>query len=237
SIRLTLCWKTAVILPTNRVAAAINATKICQVCCALPKASSNSRIKPTKIDTFTIVAMKEVNTVGAPSYTSGVQKWNGAAETLKAIDTSRSNSPAIKTGATCGRWFQISSIKKVPVVLAPYKNAIPSNISPVENDPIRKYFNAASLLFRFRLSDPVRIYSGIEMISIPKNNISKVLKVVTIATPQRTKKISAKYSARLLPIFSISRPLNNTSKSVLTKAMALPSNPNVSKKSILCVSI
>src|SRR6185312_12344365 len=144
-MRFTLCWKTAVTFPMNNVAAAINATYSCHCAWLSPKASSNNRIKPTKIDTFTIVAMKEVNTVGAPSYTSGVQKWNGAAETLNAIDTSRSNSPAINTGATCGRWFQISSIKKVPVVLAPYKNAIPSNISPVENDPIRKYFNAASL--------------------------------------------------------------------------------------------
>ena len=38
---------------------------------------------------LTIVAMNEVNTVGAPSYTSGVQKWNGAAETLKLNETKK----------------------------------------------------------------------------------------------------------------------------------------------------
>ena len=66
---------------------------------------------------------------------------------------------------------------------------------PVENAPIKKYFNAASLLFRLRLSLPVSIYKGIDMISIPKNNISSVLNVAHNATPHKTKNINAKYSA------------------------------------------
>src|SRR5579859_3208792 len=180
----------------NKVAAVMIATKICHFSWLSPKASSKSRTNPIKIDTFTIVAINDVNTVGAPSYTSGVQKWNGAALTLKAIDTSSNNRPAINTGVTAALPLHRSSIKKVPVELAPYKKAIPNSINPVENDPIRKYFSEASLLFRLRLSAPVRIYNGIEMISIPRNNISNVLKVVTIDTPQSTKKISAKYSAR-----------------------------------------
>ena len=43
---------------------------------------------------LTMVAIKEVNTVGAPSYTSGVQKWNGAADTLKLNETKIKINPA-----------------------------------------------------------------------------------------------------------------------------------------------
>src|ERR1700722_7972737 len=161
--------------PIKSVAAAIIATNNCQVFDVSPKASSKSRTKPTKIDTFTIVAIKEVNTVGAPSYTSGVQKWKGAAETLKAIATSSNNSPAASNGVTAGRGVHKSSIIKEPPGLAPYRNAIPNNINPVEKEPIRKYFNAASFPFRLRFSLPVRIYNGMESISIPRNNINKEL--------------------------------------------------------------
>ena len=44
---------------------------------------------------FTMVAMKEVNTVGAPSYTSGVQKWKGAADTLNAMLMNSSIKPEV----------------------------------------------------------------------------------------------------------------------------------------------
>ena len=45
--------------------------------------------------TFTMVLIKEVKTVGEPSYTSGVQKWKGAAETLKERATINSTSPVV----------------------------------------------------------------------------------------------------------------------------------------------
>src|SRR5437764_54597 len=51
-----------------------------------PNASSNNRKNPIKPAAFTTVAMKEVNTVGEPSYTSDVQKWNGAADTLNDME-------------------------------------------------------------------------------------------------------------------------------------------------------
>ncbi len=47
---------------------------------------------------FTTVAMNDVNTVGAPSYTSGVQKCSGAADTLNAMEKSNSSIPAIING-------------------------------------------------------------------------------------------------------------------------------------------
>ena len=66
---------------------------------------------------------------------------------------------------------------------------------PVLNAPIKKYLSAASLLFKFRLSLPVSMYRGIDIISIPINNINKVLNVADIATPHKTKNSKAKYSA------------------------------------------
>ena len=49
------------------------------------------------------------------------------------------------------------------------------------------------MLFRFFLSEPVRIYKGIDKISIPIKNINKPLKEVRMVTPHNTKKIRAKY--------------------------------------------
>ena len=50
---------------------------------AEPAAMMNSLAKPRKAAALTAVAMKAVTGVGAPSYTSGAQLWNGTAETLK----------------------------------------------------------------------------------------------------------------------------------------------------------
>jgi hypothetical protein len=65
---------------------------------------------------------------------------------------------------------------------------------PVENAPNKKYFKEASLLFKFLLSLPVKIYSGIEMISIPRKSINKERKEEDKVIPQRTKNINEKYS-------------------------------------------
>lgn len=40
-----------------------------------------------KIDIFETIATKVVTTVGIESYTSGLQKWNGAAEILNKNPT------------------------------------------------------------------------------------------------------------------------------------------------------
>ena len=85
---------------------------------------------------------------------------------------------------------------------------MPINIIPVEKAPIKKYFNEASLLFKLGLSVPVKIYSGIDIISIPRNSINKVLNEEAMATPHKTKNINAKYSETCLPTFSISLPFN-----------------------------
>ena len=99
-----------------------------------------------------MVAMKDVKTVGLPSYTSGVQKWKGAAETLKDIEASKSTNPMPFMGEIIPMPALMPSRKKVPA--SPYKNAIPISMSPVEKEPIRKYFNAASFDLRFVLALP-----------------------------------------------------------------------------------
>src|SRR5205814_2659511 len=92
---------------------------------------------------------------------------------------------------------------------------------PVEKAPIKKYFNEASLLFKFRLSLPVRIYNGIDIISIPRNKVSNVLKVAAIQTPHKTKNSKAKYSDTLLPTFSTSFPFNRKYNSVQKRTTAI----------------
>src|SRR6187455_1393181 len=93
-------------------------------------------------------------------------------------------------------------------------SVIPININPVEKDPSRKYFNDASLLFKFFLSLPVKIYNGIDMISIPRNRISNELKDDEIMIPQTKKKMnvqpiaivlkkSASLSNFIIPVISI----------------------------------
>ena len=44
---------------------------------------------------LTIIAMKAAILFGEPSYTSGLQKWNGTAETLNNNPTETSISPAL----------------------------------------------------------------------------------------------------------------------------------------------
>ncbi len=158
------------------------------------------------------------------------------------MEISSSNKPTMNKGEIGARPAATSSIKKLPSELAPYKKAIPSSIRPVEKAPIRKYFREASLLFRLRLSLPVNIYKGMEMISMPRNNISRVLNVVTRLTPQSTKKINAKYSATftpplpaspvspaLTPTLSISRADNKKYRRVAAKRIEFANKPKVPK--------
>ena len=62
---------------------------------------------------------------------------------------------------------------------------------PVEKEPIKKYFKAASLLNKFFLSAPVKIYKGIDKISMPINSINKLSKEVKILAPHKIKKNNA----------------------------------------------
>ena len=145
-------------------------------------------------------------------------------------------SPVIIIGEAAAFPMARSSRKKLPLSLAPYKKAIPSSMSPVLKAPIRKYFSEASLLFKFRLSLPVSMYRGMEMISIPINNISRLLKELAMDIPQSTKKMSAKYSPGLFPMAAISLAVQQEIKQGAAKAIQLNSKPKASKYSMLWVS-
>ncbi len=60
---------------------------------AWPNASVSTRNSAANAAALTPVAMNAVTGVGAPSYTSGAQAWNGTAATLKANPTSSSAKP------------------------------------------------------------------------------------------------------------------------------------------------
>src|SRR5439155_24448827 len=98
---------------------------------------------------------------------------------------------------------------------------MPISIKPVEKAPIRKYLREASLLFRFFLSLPVNMYNGMDMISMPRNSISKVLKEDAMLTPHRIKNINEKYSATLIPTLLKSRHERIKYNKVLPNAMLL----------------
>jgi hypothetical protein len=108
---------------------------------------------------------------------------------------------------------------------------------PVENAPIRKYFKEASLLLRFFFSLPVRIYKGMDMISILRNSMRRLLKEEARETPQRTKNIREKYSATSTPTDSMSLALSKRYKNVHPKATVLYRRPKLLKASIPWVSI
>src|SRR5690606_16538197 len=93
SIRFTLCCTTALILPIKSVRIAITSNAGTQKSCKGVKQYKNIRRKAAKPAVFTTVLINVVINTGAPSYTSGVQKWKGATPTLKAKPTKSNKTP------------------------------------------------------------------------------------------------------------------------------------------------
>jgi hypothetical protein len=109
SIRLKLCWYSAVMLPINKVMMVITNNTGVQNLPQLqnrPKINAGNAAKPAVLTT---VDMKAVISVGEPSYTSGVQKWKGAAPTLKQRPTIISIYRCKTTGRYCVGWVTIPS--------------------------------------------------------------------------------------------------------------------------------
>ena len=104
---------------------------------------------------FGAVDIKPTIGAGAPSYTSGVHTWNGAAATLNPKPT---NIIATATNASNGigplcKLLLIWSIFVDPV--APNINATPYRKNAVANDPSKKYFSEASALAASCRRNPV----------------------------------------------------------------------------------
>src|SRR4051794_18535716 len=99
SMRLMLSWRTAVMLPTVIVIAAITTIGLAQPSVpngttSPPSAIPNTRIIAATAAALTAAAMKPVTGVGAPSYASGAHMWNGTAATLKPNAITSKNPPA-----------------------------------------------------------------------------------------------------------------------------------------------
>src|SRR5579863_1149045 len=154
SNRLTLLCTNAPTLP--KVIDSAAATQRSQ---KRPGASmvNTTRSRTANAAAFGAVDMKPTIGAGAPSYTSGVQMWNGAAATLnpsptniRAMATYTSNS----TGPVCSFWLMMAMLVD-PV--APNIMATPYRKNAVANEPSRKYFSDDSLLEASLRRNPERI--------------------------------------------------------------------------------
>src|SRR6185503_11715489 len=96
-MRFTSVWTTAKIEPTASVRTAITYMAGRQSTLSAPNVTTNTRSRAANPAAFAADAMNPVTGVGEPWYTSGVQKWNGAAATLKANPNSKSARPATKS--------------------------------------------------------------------------------------------------------------------------------------------
>src|SRR5580704_13002125 len=104
------------------------------------------RNKTANAAAFGAVDINPTIGAGAPSYTSGVQTWNGAAATLNPRPT---NMKATATYASSGigpdcKAARMESMLVDPV--APNINATPYRKNAVANEPSRKYFSEDSAL-------------------------------------------------------------------------------------------
>jgi hypothetical protein len=123
--------------------------------------------------------------VGAPSYTSGVHMWNGAAATLKPNPTRSSAIPASSIGLSPRRYFATVApiVARFVDPVAPYVNAMPYKRNAVENAPSRKYLIAASAERALRRLSPASTYTAIDMISMPRKMIIRSRAAARIIMP------------------------------------------------------
>src|SRR6185437_5400178 len=118
--------------------------------------ANRTRSKTAKAAALGPVDISATIGAGAPSYTSGVQIWKGAAATLNPRPTIMSavaaiaNSPELLPSA--GPIF-----KMLVEPVAPNMRAMPYRKNAVANDPSRKYLMADSALPALRRRYPARI--------------------------------------------------------------------------------
>src|SRR5271154_4572959 len=115
------------------------------------------RSRTAKAATLGPVDIKATTGEGAPSYTSGVQTWKGAAETLKPrpISTMATASQAKPGVGLLGRAAATSVMLVVPV--APKVRAMPYKKKAVAKEPSKKYLSPASGLLPVRLRMAARM--------------------------------------------------------------------------------
>src|SRR5690606_3256953 len=95
-------WARANRLPTAMLAMASTATTIDQNSVCPAKTTISTRSSTANPAALEAVERKPATAVGAPSYTSGAQKWKGTAEILKPKPTSTiGKAPPSATAETC----------------------------------------------------------------------------------------------------------------------------------------
>src|SRR5215472_1530063 len=162
-MRFTLFWIKAPKLPSVMERAAdtqINQNQLAPWWLPpAPAVVNSTRSRTAKAAALGPVDISATTGAGAPSYTSGVQIWNGADATLNprptiinAVALSTSRLGAVEP-APRAPWILTMSV--VPV--APNINATPYKKNAVANDPSRKYLSEDSVLEAVRRRYPARM--------------------------------------------------------------------------------
>ena len=108
------------------------------------KAVDTTRSSTASATALVATAMNAVTPVGAPSYTSGVHMWNGAAEALNASPAtiipipSRISASSLRSVMP----FAISSKRNEPV--PPYTSALPNSRKADPTEPTIRYLRPLS---------------------------------------------------------------------------------------------
>ena len=136
---------------------------------------------------------------GAPSYTSGVHTWNGAADTLNPRPIRIMPSPTTRKQRRRALRKAAAMAAMLVEPVAPKISAMPYRKNAVANDPSRKYFSDDSGLLALRLRKPARMYVEIDEISSPINTSSSSTALDISSMPTAPKTTSAKNS----PWFSL----------------------------------
>ena len=119
-----------------------------QMSLALANAAYEITSRPVNPAVLETTDRYAVTGVGAPSYVSGTQKWNGTADTLKAKPRIVNMTPRVNSGS-CDRersadFARIASKVTEPSV-APYTSDMPKSSTAADSTPMMKNFSAASL--------------------------------------------------------------------------------------------
>ncbi|CAB4626785.1 unannotated protein [freshwater metagenome] len=148
SMRLTLVCTTAIVEPTKMLRTA--RTQITGRQSSTRDSSPTIKIRNNAANAATLAAdaMYDVTDVGAPSYTSGVQIWNGAAETLKPRPTNMRPIPISNIASEPPTAILSDNALAMPLMfvdaVAPYTRAMPYSKNAEAKPPRMKYLRPDS---------------------------------------------------------------------------------------------
>src|SRR5579863_2734448 len=119
--------------------------------------AKTTRSKTAKAAAFGAVDINPTTGAGAPSYTSGLQMWKGAAETLNPKPTNIKDMATNTRSSTgpAGSFCAMISMLVDPV--APNMSATPYRKKAVAKEPSKKYLSEASLLEASLRRNPARM--------------------------------------------------------------------------------